>query len=187
MNNEETKTILRLNMGQWFVTKSGNHELVAPSLGSCVALCLYDKSKKIGGMAHVVLPSRILRDIRSTNFQGEPYPSAKYADEVIMLLLNEMIRQVGHSELSLEAKVAGGAQMFLGAAQKRKNIYEVDKKGFPLIGRSNSEILKKELSKFNIPLIGSDLGGNWGRTVSFRVETGVVSIRRIGTSDELLI
>ncbi|MDX1921117.1 MAG: chemotaxis protein CheD [Candidatus Caenarcaniphilales bacterium] len=173
-------------MGQWFVTKSSSHELVAPSLGSCIALCLYDKSKKIGGMAHVVLPSRILRDIRSSNFHGETYPSAKYADEVIMLILNEMIRQVGHSELSLEAKMAGGSQMFVGA-QKRKTLNEVDKKGFPLIGRSNAEVLKKELAKFNIPLLGSDLGGNWGRTVSFRVDTGVVSIRRIGSNDELLL
>lgn len=184
----KAKTEIRLNMGQWFVTSSENHKLVAPSLGSCVALCLFDKTNKIGGMAHVVLPSRVLRDIKSSSLHNENYPSAKYADEVIILLLNEIIRQVGHSEISLEAKLVGGSQMFIGA-QRRKSPNEQssakERPGFPYIGRSNAEVLKKELSKFNIDIVSSDLGGNWGRTVTCNATTGEVLIRRIGSSEEV--
>ncbi|MDJ0625588.1 MAG: chemotaxis protein CheD [Candidatus Caenarcaniphilales bacterium] len=187
---EQSKTEIRLNMGQWFVSSSDHHKLIAPSLGSCVALCLYDKSNKIGGMAHVVLPSRVLRDIKTSSLQSESYPCAKYADESILLLLNEIKRQAGHSALSLKAKLAGGSQMFVGT-QKRKSSDELrpakEKPGFPLIGRSNCEVLKKELKKFSIPIINSDLGGNWGRTVSFNSTTGEVKIRRIGSSEEVSI
>ncbi len=34
-----------------------NDTLVTYALGSCVGICLYDAEKKIGGLAHIMLPS----------------------------------------------------------------------------------------------------------------------------------
>jgi chemotaxis protein CheD len=182
--NPQVDTVIRLNMGQWYVSKSSTCELLAPSLGSCVALCLYDKINKIGGMAHIVLPSRILREANSGNFQAENYPSAKYADEVIMIILAEMIKQTGNSELNLVAKIAGGAQMFSGVYKAKLN---GSKAGFPLIGQTNSDTIRKELQKFNIPLLALDVGGTSGRVVTFKIQTGEMRVRHIGASEELVL
>lgn len=32
--------------------------LVTYALGSCVGVCLYEKKRRIGGMVHILLPSR---------------------------------------------------------------------------------------------------------------------------------
>lgn len=189
MSNSKLKTEQnRLNMGQWQVTDSPQCELIAPSLGSCVALCLYDSVRAVGGMAHVVLPSRTQRSI-PVEKQNDPYPSAKYADEAVLLLINEMIKLVGHSDLHLTSKLAGGAQMFKGAYQSNPDHSDDShsKKGFPLIGKNNADVLERELGKFNIPIKGRDLGGTWGRTVTFVISTGEVFIQRIGSSERTLI
>ena len=175
-------------MGQWCVSDYPHAELIAPSLGSCVAVCLYDPVRRLAGMAHVVLPSRSQRSIPIEK-QHDPYPCAKYADEAVLLLINEMSKRIGHSSLQLVSKLAGGAQMFKGAYQTSSDDLEAahSKKGFPLIGKNNADVLKRELSRLNIPLKACDLGGNWGRTVIFVVQTGEVFIQRIGCSDRTLL
>lgn len=171
--NNQSKTEIRLTMGKWFVSDSGEYELIAPCLGSCVAVCLYETREKIAGMAHVVFPSRQV--VTSNN---DNYPNARYGDEAIELLINEISKIASHKNLNLIAKLAGGAQMF-------KGIY--NKKGFPLIGQSNIQMLKSELVKKNIPLKGADLGGTCGRTVVFDISKGLMLIRRIGENEFLSI
>ena len=73
-------------------------------LGSCVGLTLYDPVTKIGGMAHVMLPSSAIAREGQLNL-------AKYADTALPSLLNKM-RELGASQARMVAKMAGGAQMF---------------------------------------------------------------------------
>jgi chemotaxis protein CheD len=171
--NSTSKTELRLNMGQWFVGQSDSHHLVAPSLGSCVAVCLYEPRQRIGGMAHVVLPSRKIH-LNQTAVLHDNVSRARYGDEAIELLISEIIQLAGHTDLSLTAKLIGGAQMFKG---------DLKKKNFILIGESNVEVLKKELNKWNVPIVRSDVGGNCGRTVIFDISNGQVLVRRIGEKE----
>ena len=35
--------------------------LVTFALGSCVGICLYDRARKIAGLSHIMLPSKIGR------------------------------------------------------------------------------------------------------------------------------
>ncbi len=165
---EQSKVELRLTMGKWFVGDSSEIELVAPCLGSCVAVCLYEPNEKIGGMAHTVFPSRKLVP---NNLAKDRFPSARYADEVVGLLVDELIKKTGHNNLHLVAKLVGGAQMF-------KGLYS--KSGFPNIGSSNVKVLRRELVKWSIPIINCDVGGTTGRTVVFDSHSGAVFIRRIG-------
>ncbi|MBR1744099.1 MAG: chemotaxis protein CheD, partial [Lachnospiraceae bacterium] len=72
-------------------------------LGSCVGIALYDKSKKISGLVHVMLPD-------STRIR-QNQNKAKFADTGIDLMIDMMVKE-GANRRGLTAKIAGGAQMF---------------------------------------------------------------------------
>ena len=78
--------------GQFFV----HHEdlLIMTTLGSCIAACLWDRERKVGGMNHFLLPEA----------------AGAYAME---LLINELIKR-GASRSTLEAKVFGGGAVISG-------------------------------------------------------------------------
>ena len=130
-------------------------------LGSCVGLTLYDPLLKIGGMAHVMLPSSSIAREGQLNL-------AKYADTALPVLLNKL-KDMGASHGRLVAKMAGGAQMFAfaGAGDSMR------------IGPRNVESCRAGLIQMGIPLIGEDTGGNYGRTVELDCTTGKFTIRSV--------
>lgn len=139
----------------------GTGTLKTTGLGSCVGLTLYDRSKKIAGMAHVMLPSSDIAREGQLNI-------AKYADTAIPELMKRM-RQLGSDLSRLEAKLAGGAQMFAFAANSDTM----------RIGPRNVESCKEVLDKFRIPIIAEDTGGNFGRTIELLGENGTLIIRSV--------
>ncbi|MFC7679583.1 chemotaxis protein CheD [Paenibacillus sp. GCM10028914] len=130
-------------------------------LGSCVGLTLYDPLLKIGGMAHIMLPSSSIAREGQLNL-------AKYADTALPVLLNKL-KDMGASPGRLVAKMAGGSQMFAfaGAGDSMR------------IGPRNVEACKAGLEQLGIPLIGEDTGGNYGRTVELDCTTGKFTIRSV--------
>ncbi|KYH34785.1 chemoreceptor glutamine deamidase CheD [Clostridium tepidiprofundi DSM 19306] len=135
--------------------------LITVGLGSCVGIALFDKRKKIGGLAHIMLP-----DSKQFSKITNEY---KFADLAIPVLLDKMIKS-GASKYSIEAKIAGGASMFNFS----------DKSMIMDIGSRNSTAVKKVLKELSIPLIGEDVGGNKGRTMIFDTDKGTVSIKTVG-------
>lgn len=146
---------------------SSPDKLVTIGLGSCVGIAIYDKSKAIGGLAHIMLPD-------STQFNNINNP-LKFADLAIPILVDKMIKQ-GALKSNLKAKIAGGASMFNFS----------DKSMVMDIGNRNSESVKKTLAKLCIPLIGEDVGGNKGRTVIFDTSNGTVQIKTVGVGTKEL-
>ena len=49
---------IRVRIAHHVVAK-GDGALVAPALGSCVAIALHDPTAGVGGLAHVLLPSSV--------------------------------------------------------------------------------------------------------------------------------
>lgn len=131
--------------------------LVTYALGSCVGICLYDSSKKIAGLAHIMLPL-------STEATGGGTNKRRYADTGIKELIDMMNRK-GVSTLHMTAKIAGGAQMFSTAS----TVFN--------IGDRNVAAVKKILSDHKIRVIAEDTGLNYGRTQLFHADTGVMEIR----------
>ncbi|MBO2945732.1 chemotaxis protein CheD [Paenibacillus sp. F411] len=156
----EEKSIIKVGMADLNVSTSGGI-LRTTGLGSCVGLTLYDPVQKVGGMAHVMLPSSAIAREGQLNL-------AKYADTALPILLNKL-RELGASPLRLVAKMAGGAQMFTfaGSGDSMR------------IGPRNVESCKEGLQQMNIPLIGEDTGGNYGRTVELDCTTGKFTIRSV--------
>jgi len=135
--------------------------LKTTGLGSCVGLTLYDPVVKVAGMAHVMLPS-------SEIAKEDQFNVAKYADTAIPELIERMVRH-GAVVSRMKSKMAGGAQMFtFSTGQDTMRI-----------GPRNVESCKAMLHRFHIPLLAEDVGANYGRTIEFNCETGMLLIRSI--------
>lgn len=130
-------------------------------LGSCVGVTLYDPQLKVAGLAHVMLPSSEIAREGALNV-------AKYADTAVPALVHSLL-QLGASQKRLVAKMAGGSQMFAfaGTGDSMR------------IGPRNTESCKQKLSELEIPIIGEDTGGNYGRTIELNCETGILFIRSV--------
>jgi len=135
--------------------------LKTTGLGSCVGLTLYDPKAKVAGMAHVMLPTSDIAREGKLNI-------AKYANTAIPELIQQMER-LGAALSRIEAKMAGGAQMFAfgGSSDTMR------------IGPRNVESCKDMLKQFSIPLKAEDTGGSYGRTIEFDCTTGILLIRSV--------
>lgn len=133
-------------------------------LGSCVGIALRDPQTKIGGLAHIMLPdSKQIKD--NSNIP-------KFADTGIEELVRQMVA-AGAAKSRLQAKIAGGAQMF--SFQNKSNLLRV--------GERNVEATKAKLAELGIPILAQDTGDNYGRTVIFFPENGDFIIRAVGREE----
>lgn len=144
-----------VSMAQLEVTDD-SETLVSLALGSCVTVILFDPWARVGGLAHVMLPSHKLARV-----DGRP---AKFADTAVSALLKKMKRR-GAKMKRIVAKLAGGARMFLGDGELNNDI-----------GRRNVEAIKEFLKQQGIKLVAEDTGGSHARTVKFSTNTGKVLI-----------
>lgn len=161
MNNS-----IKIGMADYKVGKE-NDTLITLGLGSCVGIVLYDKSKKIAGMAHIMLPSS--KEIKNNSNK------AKFADTALDALLEDMIK-IGASKNRLIAKIAGGAQMF-SISLKSDNLN---------IGKRNVIAVKDKLQEMRISIISEDVLGNFGRTIEFSCNDGDLSIKTIGQGKKII-
>ena len=127
------------------------------SVGSCVAICLYDSIHRCGGLAHIMLP-------HSSGGSQEPLPS-KFADTAVPALA-KAVRQISGTETRLSAKIAGGANMFANTGASNLDV-----------GAKNVHAVKATLTQHKIRLVGEDVGGCHGRKISFNVASGVTLVR----------
>jgi chemotaxis protein CheD len=143
--------------GEYFV----HHEdvLIMTTLGSCIAACLWDRERRIGGMNHFMLP-----DAGGTGADGGRYGS--YAME---LLINEMMKR-GASRLTLEAKVFGG-----GAVISGMNTINV--------GERNTSFVLDYLKTERIPVVSKDVLDIYPRKVCFFPGSGKAMVKRLASSN----
>lgn len=130
-------------------------------IGSCVILSIYDAVRKIGGLAHIMLPDSTGMDLSTVN------PN-KFADTAVPALINAVIEE-GAVRTGCVAKIFGGSEMFPPTEDFSNTI-----------GRDNTEAVKKSLRKHGIPLICEDTGGNHGRSIEFDLSSGMVKLFVIG-------
>lgn len=150
MNNQQ----IRVYMSELYVAKAPI-ELISLGLGSCIGVVLYDAYKKVGGLAHVVLP-----------FTDEtPMKPGKYGNTAVKALIYDMI-STGARRSRMTAKLFGGANMFPCLHQGKQSI-----------GEANLESVTQILDQYNIPIIAKEVGGSVGRTIFFSTDTGFVRLK----------
>lgn len=125
--------------------------LIKTILGSCVAVCLYDPVKKIGGMNHYMLPY----------WNGQGLASPKYGNIAIEKLIKAILDHGSHKG-SLKAKIFGGGE-----------VIDTQISNFR-IGERNIQVAHDILEEMNIPIIGESTGGKKGRKIQFNTADGSV-------------
>ncbi len=142
--------------GHLRVEKNSNHIFQA-FLGSCLGVALYDKSKKIGGMIHILLPEPPGADYGDT--------PERYASTGLPILI-EKLTKMGSSPSQLSATMAGGG--FVGGINHQDL-------GLDIGGRS-AEIALKILKEASIPVVKSETGGFFNCTLELHMATGETQI-----------
>jgi len=143
---------------------SADGTLVTIGLGSCVAIVLHDVEARVGGLAHVLLPSAQMSRDRTN--------PAKFPETAIPTLIADM-RRLGAKQERLTARIVGGASMF-GNLLPARGIN---------IGERNIAAVRTVLATERVPIVGEDVGSDYGRSVYLSVEDGRVEVRslRMGT------
>lgn len=121
-------------------------DVITTILGSCVAACIFDPVRQIGGMNHFLLPGTDPRDRQNI----------KYGAYAMEKLINGLLRK-GAQRGSLEAKLFGGASVVRSLSD---------------IGKNNGEFARGFLMDEGIRLVGGCLGGTQGRRIRFWPHTG---------------
>ncbi|MDD3364046.1 MAG: chemotaxis protein CheD [Syntrophomonas sp.] len=159
-------SIIQVGMADLKVAKAPD-KLITMGLGSCIGICVVDRAKKVGCLAHIMLPSSL--QAKNNNIR------AKFADSAVEMLIEEL-QKAGATASSLVAKIAGGAQMFKFSGQS-----DILK-----IGERNAQAVEEYLEKNRIKLLAKDIGGNYGRTITFDIETSDLLVRTIGHGERVI-
>ncbi|MEM2855952.1 MAG: chemotaxis protein CheD [Candidatus Nitrosocaldaceae archaeon] len=143
------KNVRNIVMGEYIVTDN-EYDAITTFVGSCIALYIYDQKRRITGAAHIALP---------TCKNGNKSEKGKYADLAIESIL-EIMEKKGSNIKELNIKLAGGAQIFTSSSSELFNI-----------GRNNINAVKNILNDKGIRIVAEDLGGNYGRHITFNLNT----------------
>jgi chemotaxis protein CheD len=142
----------RVSLMQGDIEYSAEPKVLVTVLGSCVAVCLWDKARGVGGMNHFVLP---------IDRTGER--STRYGDVAIDDLIAGLLRlgcQIG----DLQAKVFGGAAVLpFGGGQT--------------VGSNNVQLALDRLRRDRIRITAQRTGGTAGQQVRFHTRTGEAFVR----------
>lgn len=150
--------ITLINVGVARMEISNNPNVLRTILGSCVGICIFDRMKKVGGLAHILLPNWTRDGIKE-----------KYADTAIPMVIAQMLK-MGCTREFMSAKIAGGASMF--KFQSNMSLGQ--------IGQRNIEVTRQVLREKGIPLVAEDVGGSVGRVLDFFLEDGRMKIKAAG-------
>lgn len=141
--------------------------LATYGLGSCVAVLLHDPATGVGGLAHILLPA--------------PSPGrgtgsvARYAISAVPALVAE-IEALGARRGTLVGRLVGGASMFASLAPP----------GAIQIGDRNCVAAQAALANLEIPLAGTAVGGDYGRSVELTLPSGRALVTSYAHAPEYL-
>ena len=121
-------------------------------LGSCVAVCLHDRTRNHGGMNHYMIGD-------PANAGG--MPPGKIGDSAIAGLIR-LAEMAGSSRANLTATIHGGGAVIghLG--------------GMGNIGDRNIAVARERLAAANITITHAEVGGSNGRRIVMDTATGQV-------------
>lgn len=139
------KKFLTVIQGEFAVSREPD-VILSTVLGSCVAVCLFDPQRHIGGMNHYLLPGT----------RGGSGDSVRFGVNAMELLINEMQKN-GADRGSIQAKLFGGA-----------NINQSGKD----IGAANVAFGKEFLANEGIACLSESTGGTQARRLHFEPVTG---------------
>ena len=137
--------------GQLFVSREGIE--MSTILGSCAAVCLWDRHKKIGGMNHYLLPE-------GQEDSANPYRYGNIANEALL----HQLRSMGCEIKDLQGKIFGGSSAF-GADPENS------------LGAQNVKLAEEFLQRYRIPVVMKEVSGKRGRRLTFHADDGTTFLK----------
>ena len=144
------KTTTYIAQGE-HATGSTPDEVISTILGSCVAVCLWDPERLVGGMNHILLPESKTGSAGMDRFGGA----------AMEFLVNDLVKR-GADRQRLRAKVFGGASMLSAKSD---------------IGARNAAFAEAYLDAEGIPCDAENTGGTSARQVRFWPHSGQAKMR----------
>jgi chemotaxis protein CheD len=121
---------------------------------------LHDAEARVGGMAHILLPSPALSRVDNN--------PAKFPQTAVPRLIELMVAE-GARPQRITARLAGGASMFAALMPP----------GTIQMGERNLVAARQVLNTHGVPLVGEAVGGDFGRTVRLRVRDGNIEVSTV--------
>lgn len=168
------KIAISVTIGSLVISENPDEVLVAYGLGSCVAVCLYDTRARVGGMLHALLPSAAR--VPASNGHGVPPEDtpAKFVDRGVPLLLEGLLAR-GAKRHQVAAYLCGGAQLL-----------DIPGDDGLSIGERNIAAAEQALAAAGLKIRARATGGAHGRTVRLYIATGEVTLRSLGSPEQVL-
>ncbi len=132
--------------------------LIMTTLGSCIAACLWDREKRIGGMNHFLLPEG-----------AGGADSGRYGNFAMDLLIGEMVKR-GATRATMEAKVFGGGAVISGMNSIN-------------VGERNTAFVLDYLRTERITVVSKDVMGIYPRKVCFLPASGKAMVKRLASAN----
>lgn len=149
-----------LGIGEYAISNRAGDYISTHALGSCVALVIYQPTKRVLAMAHVALPDSAVDREAAKRRPGY------YADTAVQTMLDAFTKEFGCQNWQLYARLYGGADA-------------VRKSDFFRIGRRNLRALEKACDIHGLLCERRKTGGLWSRTIKADVVTGRVEIHSL--------
>jgi len=145
----------KIKPGEYYVTRTA--EALTTVLGSCVAACIRDPAKGVGGMNHFMLP------IKGESPEAAIDDAMRYGNFAMEHLINDIIKHGGRKD-NLELKVFGGANVG-GIGQN--------------VGKTNIAFIRSYLLAEGMKVLSQDLGGIQARKIIYFPDTGKILLKKL--------
>ncbi len=144
--------LVYLHAGDLYASKQPSQ--VVTILGSCVAICLWDRLMHVGAINHYMLPG-----------DGGNTPSLRYSNYSVDELLRR-VTELGGERRRLEAKLFGGACVLAPSTGRD-------------LGSKNIAAARERLAQERIRVVAEDVGGNHGRKLIYRTWDGTALVKQV--------
>ncbi len=147
----------KLLPGEFYV--SAGPELISTVLGSCVAACIRDRQRGLGGMNHFMLPEQL----SESDAWASVGRAARYGNDAMEQLINAILKAGGRRE-DLEVKSFGGGRVLRGMTD---------------VGRRNVDFVRRYLGTEKLAVSAADVGGTYPRQLQFFPDSGKARVRQL--------
>ena len=145
-----------IKSGEIYFSKE-KEALIETIVGSCIAICIFDREKQLSGICHYRLQTGDKSELSPVNEND-------YGNIAILNLLKKF-KATGANPKNLEIKVIGGADIESNASFSQGDI-----------GSQNIEIALKTISEFGLNVTAKSVGGDKGKKIRFNTKNGKVQL-----------
>ena len=156
-----------IGLAEMAVSNNPSAILTTYALGSCIGVVLYDPVVRVGGLLHAMLPDSTIDPVKAQAHPG------MFVDTGMPALLSAAC-QMRANRQRLRIFLAGGARIM-----DDQNLFN--------IGGRNVAAFAQWLRQENLHLNAEQVGGQVNRTVGLSIETGRVTLKVSGQTQEVVL